>query len=109
MAKRVSPRKAGITAATSKTKNQGEKDITAAESDSSVRVCCPIPASTRQHSQAGCGLTPGPIQLVIKHRVFKGDQVELGGMLHQAKAHMIGEFVAQQAVTKVDCPRKQVA
>jgi hypothetical protein len=30
-------------------------------------------------------------------------------MLHEPQADMVGEFVAQEAVTEVDCARKEVA
>ncbi len=51
-----------------------------------------------EHAQPGRGLAAGPLQFVVKYWIFKGNQIQLVGVLHQPQTDVVGEFVAQQAV-----------
>src|ERR1039458_7016333 len=51
-----------------------------------------------QESHPAGGLLPGAFELVVEHGVFKGLQVQRGGVLHHSDADAVGEPVPQQAV-----------
>ena len=105
MAKRVSPRNAGTTAATRSTRNQGENETTAAEQGQQSDELLAHAGDDPEHAQPGGGLAAGALQFVVKHWIFKGNQIQAVGVLHQPEADVVGEFVAQQAVEEVHCAR----
>ncbi len=78
----------------------GRKDDQAGgERDKADAVLGDVQERGEQRDAAG-GLAAGAFELVMEDRVFKGDQVEAGGVLHEADADAVGEAVGEKAVAE---------
>ncbi len=54
------------------------------------------------HGEAVCGLNAGAFETVVEDGVFVGGEIELGGLLHDADADVLGVAVGEQRVGVVD-------
>ena len=84
--------------------SQGEKSIIETDNDTTVAILLHKPPDGLDHAQTVGGLHASSIQAVIKDRVFIGQQIQFGGMLHHPNADVAGVIFGEERVEEVDEP-----
>ena len=71
-----------------------------------VIVCCTSRPICLNHHQPVGGLHSSALQPVVKNRIFVGNQIKAGGVVHYPDADVAGVFIAQERIRVVDCAEK---
>ena len=61
-----------------------------------------------EHGEAVGGLTPGTVEFVLEEGVFEGDEVERGGVSHEAQGDVVGEEVGEEGIAEAHDASEEV-